>query len=329
MEWVETVARTVDEAKELALDQLGVAEDDAEFEVLEEPKPGLFGRLRGEARVRARVRPTAPRPKADRRDRRRRTRDDGSRAEGSDGDGNGPSPEPVAVAAATASGESRSEDAAGTSGAGTGSSRGQSAGNGGGASNGGKGGNGASAGNGGRSDSRRRESAGRDGGADRPSDDDRPPVDPAQVGAEAERFLTRLVEAFGLEGTATLHRDGDDLEVKVEGDDLGLLIGPRGATLQAIQDVARVASQRRLGDHDTHLRVDIGAYRERRRDALSRFATQLAEQVKSTGTRKVLEPMPSSDRKVVHDTLMEIDGVASHSEGDEPFRRVVITLTED
>src|ERR1700754_1415049 len=67
MEWVETTARTVEEAKELALDQLGVAADEADFEVLAEPKQGLFGRLRGEARVRARVRPAPVRPKQDRR----------------------------------------------------------------------------------------------------------------------------------------------------------------------------------------------------------------------------------------------------------------------
>ncbi|MCB0983346.1 MAG: Jag N-terminal domain-containing protein, partial [Ilumatobacter sp.] len=71
MEWVTTTGSTVEEAKERALDQLGVALDDAEFEVLEEPKKGLFGRQRGEARVRARVRPTQARQKVDRRDRRR------------------------------------------------------------------------------------------------------------------------------------------------------------------------------------------------------------------------------------------------------------------
>ena len=67
MEWVVTTGKTLDEAKDLALDQLGVDEADAEFEVLEEPKPGLFGRMRGEARVRARVRPTQARPKVERR----------------------------------------------------------------------------------------------------------------------------------------------------------------------------------------------------------------------------------------------------------------------
>src|SRR6266581_7707333 len=74
MEWVETTGRSVDEAREVALDRLGVGEDDAEFELLEEPKSGLFGRIRTEARVRARVRPTSPRPKEDRRDRRRRSK---------------------------------------------------------------------------------------------------------------------------------------------------------------------------------------------------------------------------------------------------------------
>ena len=69
VEWVETTGKTVEEAKDAALDQLGVDEQDAEFEVVEEPRAGLFGRTRGEARVRARVRPTQPRPKVERRDR--------------------------------------------------------------------------------------------------------------------------------------------------------------------------------------------------------------------------------------------------------------------
>ena len=73
LEWVETTGRTLDDAKDAALDQLGVDEQDAEFEVVDEPKSGLFGLTRREARVRARVRPTAPRPKVDRRDRRRKS----------------------------------------------------------------------------------------------------------------------------------------------------------------------------------------------------------------------------------------------------------------
>ncbi len=81
MQWVEVTGRTVEEAKEAALDQLGVDEQDAEFEILEEPKSGLFGRLRSEARVRARVVPTAPRPKVERRERRRGSRERGGSRE--------------------------------------------------------------------------------------------------------------------------------------------------------------------------------------------------------------------------------------------------------
>src|SRR5207302_2047783 len=75
MEWVEVTGRTLEEAKDAALDQLGVDESEAEFEVLEEPRAGLFGRLRAEARVRARVQPTAVRPKVDRGSRRRGRKD--------------------------------------------------------------------------------------------------------------------------------------------------------------------------------------------------------------------------------------------------------------
>src|SRR3954454_20264380 len=97
MEWVETTGKTLEEAKDAALDQLGVAEDDAEFEVVEEAKLGLFGRVRAEARVRARVRPTAPRPKDDRRDRRRR--DQRKKSSGtSDTSGNGQQPDIEAAA---------------------------------------------------------------------------------------------------------------------------------------------------------------------------------------------------------------------------------------
>src|SRR5688572_33159885 len=71
MEWVETRGKSLEEAKEEALDRLGIGPDDAEFEVIEEPRTGLFGRVRGEARVRARVRPATVRPKQDRRNRRR------------------------------------------------------------------------------------------------------------------------------------------------------------------------------------------------------------------------------------------------------------------
>jgi spoIIIJ-associated protein len=276
MEWVEFTARTLDEAKDLALDRLGVAADDAEFEVLAEPKAGLFGRLRGEARVRARVRPAQARQKVDRRDRRPR------KSEG--GDAAPKTPKPKTQGAPRQPAKPRQPALV--------------------------------------------HDAINDGATSKPISiltREQQDVNARQVGDEARKFIDELVAAFSFTGTTELIEDGDDLEVRVHGDNLGLLVGPRGTTLQAVQDLARVASQRRLGDHDTRLRVDIGGYRQRRKEALDRFALQMADEVKQSGVARVLEPMSSADRKIVHDALSEIEGIGTRSEGDDPYRRVVIT----
>ena len=294
MEWVETTGKTIAEAKERALDQLGVHEEDAEFELLDEPKQGLFGRVRGEARVRARVRPTQARQKVDRRDRRR---EKGDRADKPETTPKADKVERTEKAArpATATGQRAAGD---------------------------------------------RQRAPKQARPDSPAPKKNPNpsadgqskeqlVDARQVGEEAQRFMNALVSAFGLSGTSELVEDGDDLEVRVHGAELGLLVGPRGTTLQAVQDLARVASQRRLGDHDTRLRVDVGGYRERRRAALGKFAVQMADEVKASGVARVLEPMSSADRKIIHDTLSAAEGIATRSEGDDPFRRVVIAPAND
>ena len=299
MEWVETIGKSIAEAKEKALDQLGVHEEDADFEVLEEPKQGLFGRVRGEARVRARVRPTQARQKVDRRDRKRADKSD--KADKTDKSlSTSPSPdvEPVTRAPrAPRSAATKASKAPATAQA-------------------------ASA-----KQPRTRNASNDDNRTDTPSTDGNTKeqlVDAHQVGEEAVRFITELVSAFGLTGTAELVEDGDDLEVRVHGQELGLLVGPRGTTLQAVQDLARVAAQRRLGDHDTRLRVDVGGYRERRRVALGAFASQMAAEVTASGVARVLEPMSSADRKIIHDTLSGVEGIATRSEGDDPSRRVII-----
>ena len=139
-------------------------------------------------------------------------------------------------------------------------------------------------------------------------------------------FLEGLIEAFGR--TATIERtkvDDETLEIQISGEDLGLLIGPKGQTLQAVQDLARTVVQRRApGHHEGRVRVDVGGYRERRREALARFATQIAEEVRSSGESKALEAMGSADRKIVHDTINDLDGVRTTSEGEDPSRRVRI-----
>ena len=288
MQWVETTGKSIEEAKGRALDQLGVGEDETEFEILEEPRSGLFGRLKGEARVRARVRPTAVRPKLERRDRRKQRDETAAKTASSPSDNSAPK---ASGRNGQASGSGRTDTVQATKNGAAGKPR------------------------------KPREN--RDAPAVE-SQREESNVSAQQVGEEAQRFLSQLVSAFGLAGEVNLREDGDDLELTVSGSDLGLMVGPRGNTLLAIQDLTRVASQRRLGDHDTRLRIDVGGYRERRREALSRFALQIAEQVAATGEARALEPMPSADRKVIHDVLTDHAGVVTRSEGDDPQRRVVI-----
>lgn len=292
MEWVETTGRTVEEAKELALDQLGVDEVDAEFEVLEEPKLGLFGRLRSEARVRARVRPQAPPPKMERRDRRRSS--SGGKGRRDDGAGD----EAVATAPKERPARTR-KPAAAKQPAANGSKRG-----------------GAPA--------RRANEDEMDDRRER----ERPELSQEQIAEQqtaVQGFLDGVLDAFGVDATVRVGMSDDGaIEAAIDGEDVGLLLGPRGATLEALQELARRALQQHSED-SLRLRVDVGGYRERRREALGKFAAKVAAQVIESGEAASLEPMGAADRKVVHDAVNEIDGVSTSSEGEEPRRRVVIS----
>jgi spoIIIJ-associated protein len=293
MEWVETTAKTIEAAREAALDQLGVGADEAEFDVIEEPRPGLFGRMRGEARLRARVRPAQVRPKQERR---RKGRSDGTKVKAE----SPPKSATTAVSdAVNDEAPTSSKDAAAPAST---SSDAPPAAN--------------------RSTTKRSKQ----NEEQKMSNEDRPEstVTPDEVGAAAVAFMDGLTAAFGVDGTSTLHVDELELRVDVTGSELGLLVGPGGRTLNAIQDLARVSAQRRLGDHETRLRVDVAGYRERREAALAAFARDVAEQVRTSGTARSLEPMSSSDRKVVHDVLNEEDDVSSRSVGEDPDRRIIV-----
>jgi spoIIIJ-associated protein len=311
MEWVETTGKTIEEAKDAALDQLGVDEQDAEFEVIEEPRAGLFGRTRGEARVRARVQPTQPRPKVERRDRRGRA--DKPKTGGAKG---GAKRAPAAAAAAPATDEGAEPAAEIDAPAAAVAVKAKSTG-----ANGGE----------------RRQARGGRGGERRPraarpdGDDDEGSTNMSETelleqGEVVKSFLLDLLDAFGLDGeVATSTADDGAVELAVTGPDLGLLIGPKGQTLQAIQELSRSALQRQKpGEAHAKVRIDVSGYRERRREALARFTMDVAEQVKASGERKALEPMSPPDRKVVHDTVNDIDGVTTLSEGEDQRRRVVI-----
>ena len=336
MEWVVTSGRTVEEATEVALDQLGVDEQDAEVEVVQDAQKGLFGRLRAEAQVRARVRPTAPRPKVDRRERRRGERRgrEGDRGRAKKGGG---SRERVSTrgGAAGAEGARRDNGDAGD-GAGSGGD-----GRGGGSSESGNGPrrgqqSSGARGQGGSSGSRRRRSRAprtAEGATVSESTESAERSEIGETDLEAQRvavetFLTELVEAFGRSDatvSVSVAEDDSALEATVEGSELGLLVGQKGVTLQAVQELVRSMVQRRfVGQAHARVRVDVAGYRARRKEALERFATGVAETVRDSGVAKALDPMGSADRKVVHDVITDIDGVETVSEGEDAARRVVI-----
>jgi len=148
----------------------------------------------------------------------------------------------------------------------------------------------------------------------------------AEQAAVAQEFLEGLLGSMGITGFATAVNliDDDTAEVQVTGEDLGLLIGPKGATLLAVQDLARVFVQRRTAARHGRLMVDIAGYRAKRREALERFTQKVAADVVAKGAAIALEPMSAADRKVVHDTANDIDGVMTSSQGEDPSRRVVI-----
>ncbi len=315
MEWVETTGKTVEEAKDAALDQLGVDEQDAEFEVVEEPRTGLFGRTRGEARVRARVRPTQPGPRSSDVSARRPGRAGtgvARRGGGGGGDKRRRDERPIPAAPACGDAAVRQQHRAT------------------------------------RRPSRWRQGRPRPSApADRPprsrgggpatgpiadDDDEQETMDMsdtelAEQGEVVRGFLVDLLDAFGLDGevTATPAEEGA-VELAVTGR------GPRAADRAegrhapggpgAVPQRAAAPAARRVARPDPRRRVS--GYRARRSEALERFVRQVAEDVLATGTQKALEPMSPPDRKVVHDTVNEIDGVHTVSEGEDARRRVVI-----
>jgi spoIIIJ-associated protein len=338
VEWVEASGKSLPEAKEIAVDLLGVAEDDAEFLILSEPKAGLFGRLRGEARVKARVRPVAPPPKRGRRQRPDRGRagadrtdsggsksrsGSGSQRRGGRGDqtepgGNGSRARSQAASRAEGSGDNGSAAPISSGPERTGAT-------GDGATQAGRRGRSRGANRGAVSNGAKQERQGSGQKSGESEDNMEESLTLEQQGEAASEFLAGLVREFGLDAAVTYTEiDEDTIQVAATGDDLGLLVGPRGATLAAVQDLTRTFVQRQSENRTDRILVDVGGYREKRSAALRRFAEGIVQEVKSSGQERALEPMSPADRKVVHDAVNEIDGVETRSDGTEPSRYVVI-----
>ena len=273
MDWVETTGKSVEEATERALTHLGVGRTDAEIEVLEEPKTSIFGKAKGEARVKARVRPVGPRPK---RSAGRTSRPSENRRPRTD---RAPKPE----------GSGRKENESQRP----------------------------------RSDKPRvpREHVNKEEKVSTT-------VPLADQGAMGKEFLEGLLKAMQITATVSVKEiDSETVEIAINHEpptELGVLVGPRGTTLQALQEVTRTGVQSKTPGRTDRILVDVAQYRERRVAALGRFAEQVAQEVVESGEERALEPMGSADRKAVHDALTNNSSITTRSEGEEPRRFVVI-----
>ncbi len=151
--------------------------------------------------------------------------------------------------------------------------------------------------------------------------------EPAPIEEQAEvaiAFLDGLLEAFGLEGETESRIEDEVLYLDISGDQTEALVGPKGAAMYSVLELTRTTVQRKTYGAP-RMRIDIAGYGARRREALAIYTSKLADQVIADGGEVMLEPMNAADRKVVHDAASEIEGVRTHSEGDDPRRAVVIS----
>jgi spoIIIJ-associated protein len=147
---------------------------------------------------------------------------------------------------------------------------------------------------------------------------------PAEPAERARELVRRVLAYLGVRASVDVRETVEELHVEISGPDLGLLIGKHGQTIDALQFVTSQAAYRGAEDRKQVV-VDAGGYRERRRSMLERQADRGASDALRFGRPVELDTMSAQERKIVHNYLAEQPSVETHSEGDEPFRRIVIT----
>ena len=144
-------------------------------------------------------------------------------------------------------------------------------------------------------------------------------------GDVAGDYLERLLDVLDYDGDIDLDVEAGRAVVSIDGgEDLAKLVGDRGAVLEALQELTRLAVQQSLGNR-SRLMLDVAGWRRSRRDELTELGTRTANEVLDSGEAVRLRPMTPFERKVVHDAVSGVDGVVSESEGEEPRRQVVVS----
>lgn len=141
----------------------------------------------------------------------------------------------------------------------------------------------------------------------------------------AKEFLEPILAKLEVKPEIKAKRDGNYYYLSFHGNKLGIMIGHRGETLDALQYLTNLAVNRRTNNH-AHIILDVENYRQKREETLIRLAKKLAEKAKKTGRRVMLEPMSPQERRIIHTALQDDPEISTFSEGQEPYRKVVISL---
>jgi spoIIIJ-associated protein len=153
--------------------------------------------------------------------------------------------------------------------------------------------------------------------------------DQSELGGFVRELLERIGSELGLSARISIAEDEESVVASFAGADLGLLIGRRGATIDAVQYLTNAIVFRRFRDDAKRVVVDAARYRDRRRATLETLAAQVASRVRASGEQVELEPMSAPERKIVHLRLQNEPGVETESEGAEPHRHVVVRPAGD
>ena len=147
----------------------------------------------------------------------------------------------------------------------------------------------------------------------------------SETAIKARNFISELTEKMGAPVTMEIMESPEQLRVKMEGENISMLIGRRGETLDSVQYLTSLCVNR---GRDEYLRVSLDTenYRAKREEALRKLANRMANRARKTGKRVALEPMNPYERRILHSALQNDPDVTTHSEGEEPYRRVIITL---
>lgn len=140
----------------------------------------------------------------------------------------------------------------------------------------------------------------------------------------AYEFVTGVIDRMNIDAVVDIHKQGDTRLLEVNGNDLGILIGRHGKTLRHLEFLTNVVSSKGIGSI-RRISVDVDGYRRKKEKSLEDMARNAARKVQRTGRSTFLRPMDARDRRVVHMALQRNGRVTTHSEGDEPYRRVIVS----